>query len=74
MINLITNTVVSENGLPIQFKNCNDKYLVTQERNSIIAFPFDCVKGLVVTLNDKHLMTALNYSLLYRAHNTLSGI
>ena len=54
-------TVVSENGLPIQFKNWNDKYLLTQEKNSIIAFPFDCEKGIVVTLNDELLMTARNY-------------
>ena len=54
-------TVVSENGLPIQSKNCNDKYLLTQEKNSINAIPFDCVKGLVVTLNDELLITALNY-------------
>ena len=54
-------TVVSENELPIQFKNFNDKYLITQEKNSLNAFPFDCVKGLVVTLNDELLITALNY-------------
>ena len=45
-------TMYSVNELPIQFKNYNNKYLVTQEKNSINIFPFNCPKGLVVTLND----------------------
>ena len=49
------------NELPIQFRNCNDKYLVTQEKNATSAFPFNCQKGLVVALNDNLLIKALNY-------------
>ena len=33
--------------LPIQFKNCNDKYLVTQGAN---VFPFNCKKGFIISI------------------------
>ena len=52
-------TMYSVNELPIQFKNYNNKYLVTQEKNSINIIPFNCPKGLVVTLNDDLLKRAL---------------
>ena len=54
-------TMHSVNELPIQFMYYNNKYLVTQEKYSINIFPFNCPKGLVVTLNDDLLKRALNY-------------
>ena len=54
-------TMYSINELPTQFKNYNNKYLVTQEKKSINIFPFNCPKGLVVTLNDDLLKRALDY-------------
>ena len=50
----------SINELPIQFKNYNNKYLVTQGKKSTNIFPFNCSKGLVVTLNDNILIRVLN--------------
>ena len=54
-------TLCSANRLLNQFGNCNDKYLVTQQKNSTNNFPFNSPKGLVDTLNDDILMTVLNY-------------
>ena len=54
-------TTYSVNELPIQFRNSNDKYLVTQDKNATSAFPFNCREGLVVALNDDLLIKALNY-------------
>ena len=47
--------------LPAQFGSHHDKYLVTQEKNKAIAFPFNCKKGLVVTLSDECLIALLFY-------------
>ena len=38
-------TAIPMKELPVQFKNSINKYLITEVKNAINAFPFDCRKA-----------------------------